>query len=195
MKKIFIDTETTGLNPGNIIQLTYCICDINKEGKEKVSLAKNFFFNVDYINPAAEAVHGFSKEKLKFLSQGMKFKDVAQEVCNDFKNGIFIAHNVNFDKKFVVSEFSNFPDLDWMPKEFFCTMEYFKPILQLKNAKGRLKKPRLEETVEFLNINKSTILQGAKRLFNCSYVDFHDARYDVAALVSCYYRAKKMGYI
>lgn len=59
MKKIFIDTETTALEPGEIIQLTYCICDINKNGEEKVSLSKNFFFDVDYIEPSAEAVHGF----------------------------------------------------------------------------------------------------------------------------------------
>jgi len=43
MKKIFLDTETTGLNPGNIVQLTYCICDLNSEGIEKVVLAKTSF--------------------------------------------------------------------------------------------------------------------------------------------------------
>lgn len=194
MKKIFIDTETTALEPGEIIQLTYCICDINKNGEEKVSLSKNFFFDVDYIEPSAEAVHGFSVEKLKCLSNGQTFKDIAKEVSNDLKNGIFIAHNVNFDKKFVTAEFDKLDYADWIPKEFFCTMEYFKPIVQAKNRNGRLKKPRLEETMDFLKIDKKVVLQGAKRLFNCSDVDFHDARYDVAALVSCYYRAKKLGY-
>lgn len=123
MKKIFIDTETTGLSPGNILQLTYCICTKNNEGKEKVSVCKNFFFNVDYINPSAQAIHGFSKEKIEILSHKKEFKDSAQEICSDFKNGIFIAHNVSFDKKFMAAEFSNFPYLDWMPKKFFCTME------------------------------------------------------------------------
>ncbi|MCY6959792.1 3'-5' exonuclease [Clostridium brassicae] len=194
MKKIFIDTETTGIEPGEIVQLTYCVCDTNSQGEEKVCFSKNFFFNVDYIEPSAQRVHGFSVEKLKNLSNGKTFKDVALEVSNDLKDGVFIAHNVNFDKKFVVAEFNKLNNIDWNPKDFFCTMEYFKPIVKAKTKTGRIKNPRLEETIDFLEINKKTVLNGAKRLFNCDDVDFHDARYDVAALVSCYYRAKKLGY-
>lgn len=195
MKKIFLDTETTGLNPGNIVQLTYCICDLNSEGIEKVVLAKNFFFTVDFIEPSAQAIHGFSKNHLQLLSSGKRFEHFAKEISEDLKDGMFIAHNVGFDRKFVESEFNKLPNLDWNPKEYFCTMEYFKPIMKLKNSKGNIKKPKLEETVAFLGINKNKILDGAKRLFNCNYVDFHDARYDVAALVSCYYKGKKLNYI
>ncbi|WMJ81804.1 3'-5' exonuclease [Clostridium sp. MB40-C1] len=194
MKKIFIDTETTGIEPGEIVQLTYCICDTNLQGEEKVCFSKNFFFDVDYIEPSAQRVHGFSVEKLKILSNGKTFKDVASEVSEDLKDGVFIAHNVNFDKKFVVAEFNKLNNIDWNPKDFFCTMEYFKPIVKAKTKTGRIKNPRLEETIDFLKINKKTVLKGAKRLFNCDDVNFHDARYDVAALVSCYYRAKKLGY-
>ncbi|WP_251859582.1 3'-5' exonuclease [Clostridium sp. Marseille-Q2269] len=194
MKKIFIDTETTGLEPGEIIQLTYCVCDINSNGEEKVKFAKNFFFDVDYIEESAEAIHGFSTEKLKILSNGKKFKDLASEISSDLKDGIFIAHNVNFDKKFVAAEFNRLNNTDWIPKKFFCTMEHFKPIVKATTRTGKLKKPRLEETIDFLNIDKKIVLKGAKRLFNCDDVGFHDARYDVAALVSCYYKAKKLGY-
>lgn len=42
-EKIFIDTETTGLEPGEIIQLTYCVCDINSRGEEKFPLPKTSF--------------------------------------------------------------------------------------------------------------------------------------------------------
>lgn len=42
-EKIFIDTETTGLEPGEIIQLTYCVCDINFRGEEKFPLPKTSF--------------------------------------------------------------------------------------------------------------------------------------------------------
>lgn len=194
MKKIFIDTETTGLNPGQILQLTYCVCDINDKGEERVSYAKNFFFDVDYVEPSAQQVHGFSVEILKSLSNGQKFKDVYKEVANDLQGGIFIAHNVNFDKKFVDAEFGRLGAVVWYPHEFFCTMEYFKPIMNLKNKSGRIKKPRLEESMEFLQVKPEKVLDGAKRLFKCDDVNFHDARYDVAALVSCYYKAKKLGY-
>lgn len=194
MKKIFIDTETTGLEPGEILQLTYCVCDINADGEEKVSFAKNFFFTVDYIDPSAEAVHGFDLNTLKVLSNGQRFKDVAQEIAVDLNGGIFIAHNVKFDQKFVTAEFNRLDYLDWAPKQFFCTMDFFKSIVKTKTKSGRLKNPRLEETMAFLGINKDTVIKGAKRLFNCDDVDFHDARYDVAGLVSCYYKAQKLGY-
>ncbi|EKN43122.1 putative DNA polymerase III subunit epsilon [Clostridium botulinum CFSAN001627] len=161
MKKIFIDTETTGLEPGEIIQLTYCVCDINFRGEEKVSFAKNFFFDVDYIEESAEAIHGFSVEKLKILSKGKKFKDLASEISSDLKDGIFIAHNVNFDRKFVTAEFNRLNDMNWIPKEFFCTMEYFKPIVKATTRTGKLKKPRLEEAVDFLDIDKKNSSKGS----------------------------------
>ncbi|MBC2581461.1 3'-5' exonuclease [Clostridium sp. DJ247] len=195
MKKVFLDTETTGIEPGEIIQLTYCVCEPNANGVEKVSFAKNFFFAVDYIEPSAEAVHGFSIENLKVLSNGQTFKDVAKEVAEDLSGGILIAHNIKFDEKFVSSEFNRInTTYNWMPLQLFCTMEYFKPIVKAQTRTGKLKNPRLEETMDFLQVNKNIVFEGAKKLFNCSHVDFHDARYDVAGLVSCYYRAQKLGY-
>ena len=59
---IYFDTETTGLCPGRIIQLSYI-----KES-ENEAIGKNFYFAVDYIEPSAQAVHGISVEKLKELS-------------------------------------------------------------------------------------------------------------------------------
>lgn len=194
MKKIFIDTETTGLEPGEVIQLTYCVCDKNAEGIEKVSFAKNFFFQVEYIEPSAQAVHGFDVEKLKILSNGQTFKDAAKEIGEDLSGGLFIAHNVSFDRKFVTAEFNKLHNISWNPAKFFCTMEYFKDIIQATTRTGRLKNPRLEETMDFLKVDKNVALKGAKRLFDCTDVGFHDARYDVAGLVSCYYKAKKLGY-
>ena len=66
---LYFDTETTGLHPGQICQLSYVM-----QTKEKVE-SKNFFFSVDYIEPSAQMVHGFSKQKLFDLSAGRNFGD------------------------------------------------------------------------------------------------------------------------
>ena len=55
---------------------------------DKVTEAKNFFLECDYIEPGAQKVHGFSVEKLKILSGGKKFADVAE----DLEGSTFIAY-------------------------------------------------------------------------------------------------------
>ena len=55
---LFFDTETTGLIPGRIIQLSYVM------QSETETQAKNFFFAVEYIEPSAVAVHGFTPEEI-----------------------------------------------------------------------------------------------------------------------------------
>ena len=55
---LFFDTETTGLIPGRIIQLSYVM------QSETETRAKNFFFAVEYIEPSAVAVHGFTPEEI-----------------------------------------------------------------------------------------------------------------------------------
>ena len=56
---VYLDTETTSLNPGQICELSI----IHEEGNE-LKLAKNYFFKVESIDTGAESVHGFSKEKI-----------------------------------------------------------------------------------------------------------------------------------
>ena len=58
---LYFDTETTGLRPGRIIQLAYII-DYGDTIK-----AKNFYFNVPYIEPGASMVHGITLEDLQVL--------------------------------------------------------------------------------------------------------------------------------
>jgi len=191
VKKIFIDTETSGFKPGQICQLTYTIT-IN----DKVEAAKNFFLNCDFIDPGAEKIHGFSVERLKTLSNGKCFKDIAGEVADDLKGGIFIAHNVKFDINFVKTEIERAQ----YPFEIagqFCTMKYFENIIKLKGKYyGKYKWPKLEETMHFLNINteSKSFNDGLQRLYGDDGISFHDARFDVAGLITVYYKAMKMGY-
>lgn len=191
LKKIFIDTETTSIKPGQICQLTYTITV-----DDKVEAAKNFFLTCESVDPGAEKVHGFSVEKLKMLSGGKVFKDIAEEVATDLKDAIFIAHNANFDINFVKTEIEK-AGYPFLIADNFCTMEYFTDILKLKGKfKGKYKWPKLEETMEFLGIDckSSSFIESLERLYGNEGIGFHDARFDVCGLVTVYYKALKLGY-
>ncbi|MCB2309005.1 3'-5' exonuclease [Clostridium estertheticum] len=191
MKKLFIDTETSGFKPGQICQLTYTITE-----DDKVTVAKNFFLSCDFIEPDAQKVHGFSVEKLKILSCGKTFKDIAGEVVDDLKDGIFIAHNAPFDVKFVKTEIER-AQYPFEIADQFCTMRYFENIIKLKGKyKGKYKWPKLEETMKFLNIDTAGkgFNEGLRKLYGDEGISFHDARFDVCGLITVYYKAMKMGY-
>ncbi|SHK35975.1 Exonuclease [Hathewaya proteolytica DSM 3090] len=186
MKSIFLDTETTGLKPGQIVQLTYII-----EEDKQLTAMKNYFFSVDSVEPEAEKVHGFSKERLDLLSEGFTFKELSEEIQEDFNDSTIIAHNIGFDKKFIDEEFRRSCLVPGYSKEF-CTMGYFKGIVNIPNRYGNgLKNPKLEEVVDYYKIDKNLILEKTKILFGCEEVSFHDARYDVMAMYMCCLKSKK----
>ncbi|SDB96446.1 3'-5' exonuclease [Geotoga petraea] len=177
---LVFDTETTGLHPGNICQLSYII------NNEKEEIAKNFFFTVDYIEPGAKRVHGFTEEKLIELSGGSTFKDFLPEIEEDFKRvDTIIAHNINFDLRFLKAEFENYG------KEFnynnsMCSMRRFTDICKIPNYNnrglGRFKWPSLFELTKFMGIKRKDLVKETKRLFKDPRSKFHDARYDTVAV-------------
>ena len=101
MRRIALDTETTGLNPldGHRIVEIGCIeLDINMPtGKEWHA----------YVNPerampeAAFAVHGLSES---FLLKKPIFKDIAQDFINFINGAELVIHNAKFDIGFLNSE-------------------------------------------------------------------------------------------
>lgn len=190
IKKVFIDTETSGFKPGQICQLTYTITI-----DDKVTEAKNFFLSCDYIDPGAEKVHGFSVDKLKILSGGKTFKDIAEEVADDLDGSIFIAHNAKFDINFLKAEIER-AGYAFLIGGSFCTMEYFTDILKLKGKYGKHKWPKLAETMDFLKIDSDSkgFNKALHRLYGDDGITFHDARFDVCGLIMVYYKGIKMGY-
>lgn len=173
---IYLDTETTGLRPGNICQLSYVI-------QEKDSVrAKNFFFQVDFIEYSAFIVHGFSVEKLKELSGGKRFSDCLEEIELDFNQADYIiCHNTSFDFMFLRAEFEKCSSF-FAPNNEFCTMKQSTCACKLPRSSGvGYKYPKLAELVKFLGITDKEILSTAKNLFgfNCGY---HDARFDACAV-------------
>ena len=178
---LFFDTETTGLFPGRIIQLSYIMTD------GEITIAKNFFFGVSYIEPSATGVHGFTVEKIQELSGGKTFSCDIDEIYDDFLSAdLIIAHNVKFDIGFLIAEF-NYQDRIFRYNESFDTMKAFTPIMKMErsNHKG-YKYPKLGEMCEFLDIYPYDITRKSIELFNAADVSGHDARYDTIALYLCF---------
>lgn len=192
MKMIFFDTETTGLRPGSICQLSYILIDTSL--KPTKTTGKNIFFTVEYVEPSAEKVHGFSVEKLYKLSNGKYFEDCLEEFLVDFQTAdVIIGHNVNFDIKFLTSELEGCGE-DFNCKHIFCTMNYYKNICNFKNSNNDIKAPKLEEAIKFLNIENSRIDILSKKLFDDTG-SFHDARFDTTATYLLVTEGIKRGYI
>lgn len=101
-RKIFLDTETTGLEHrlGDRIIEVACVEMLGRR------LTGRHFHR--YINPqrdieaGAQAVHGLTRE---FLADKPLFADIADELCDFIEGAELIIHNAPFDIGFLNSEF------------------------------------------------------------------------------------------
>jgi len=101
MRRIALDTETTGLNPleGHRVVEIGCV-----ELDNNVPTGKEWH---TYLNPersmpeAALAVHGLDE---KFLSDKPFFKDISLELLNFIEGAELVIHNARFDIGFLNNE-------------------------------------------------------------------------------------------
>lgn len=192
MKLLFFDTETTALKPGNICQLSYITVDTGFSPQRVES--KNLFFKVDFVEPSAEDIHGFSVEKLEVLSNGNRFLDKYVDVYQEFLSAdMVIGHNVQFDIKFLTKELEAC-GISYKPNSVFCTMQYYKSVCKLIGRNGDLKNPKLSEVTNFLCFSNKDIERAARKLFGDSGA-FHDARFDTTATYLIVVEGIKKGHI
>ena len=173
---LYFDTETTSLHPGQICQISYVMQTQNSID------AKNFFFSVDSVDFSAQMVHGFSTEKLSYLSGGKRFIDYFEEIDRDFYSAdVVISHNTAFDFSFMRAEYERL-GMIFKTKSEFCSMKKSTPILKLKRSNGAgYKYPKLSELCACLSISDEEIMQACGKLFGAD-VGYHDARFDTSAL-------------
>lgn len=177
MRKVFFDTETTGLSPGQIGQLSVIIL-----GDDGQPVGKNYFFKVDYMSDGAAAICNRDVDFYEQASNGEVFSDRASELVDVFKDATLIAHNLKFDENFLSTEFWR-TGTSFKPADRFDTMAYFKDICKIPGKYGKYKNPKLEELVDYFGINKEKVLQYTKQLFgNGDDIGFHDARYDTTSM-------------
>ena len=189
-KKVILDTETTGLYPGynQIAQLSYVILDESND----IVASKNYYFQVDRMDKDAESVHGLSVPLLRELSLGKTFEDNIDEIYHDINNAdLIICHNANFDIGFIKSEFNRL-DKEFTYNEKFCTMQYYTDILKIEHYYG-YKWPKLEEVIDYLDIDEDRLTEATKSLFSIasSDISYHDSRLDVSATTEIYIKTIK----
>lgn len=179
MDKIFFDTETTGLKPGQIGQLAYIIQTDNNE-----IIGKNSYFEVEHVDEDAAAITGMNTDFYRKASGGQKFADKANEIAIDFNNKLAIAHNIEFDKNFINIEMFR-ANTSFGFNQTFDTMVFFKDICKIPDRRrpDRFKNPKLIEVIQSLNIDTSKIEKYSERIFNLPSGSFHNAMYDATSLI------------
>ncbi len=173
---LYFDTETTGLRPGQICQISYIMQYPDR------AVAKNAFFTVDYMDMGAFMVHGLSMEKLVVLSGGQRFADRIAEISSDFADAdIIVSHNTAFDFMFMRAEFERLNKSFTYNKEF-CSMKSMTPVCKLLRSSGAgYKYPKLSELCDYFGITPSEIILESKRIFGDTN-GAHDSRYDTTAV-------------
>lgn len=98
MREIVFDTETTGLDPRDGHRLVEFA---GIELVERVPTGRHLHF---YVNPGrampaeAQAVHGITDD---FLADKQAFAAHARELCDFLQDAVLVAHNAQFDMRFL----------------------------------------------------------------------------------------------
>ncbi len=98
---VFLDTETTGLNPGygdRIVEIALA--------RFRRGVMENFFDSLVNprrpIGPGAMQIHGITDADVR---DAPVFAEIAPQLCDEFSETVIVAHNAPFDLGFVANEF------------------------------------------------------------------------------------------
>ena len=127
MKQIFLDTETTGLDPNQ----GHRIIEIAAIEMNNRQVTQNHYHT--YLNPerdidsAAQDVHGIT---LEFLQDKPLFRNIASEFLDFIKDSEIIIHNAPFDIGFINMELGkiSFEKLETYASSIFDTLKLAKEI-------------------------------------------------------------------
>ncbi|MCF8462634.1 MAG: DNA polymerase III subunit epsilon [Rickettsiaceae bacterium] len=111
MRKIVLDTETTGLDPFSGDKLIE-IGAVELDSNHQIASRYHTYINPMYqVSPGAYKVHGISNDMLK---NKPLFAEIAQDFLEYIQGAKLIIHNAQFDLKFINYELSlvNLPSLD-----------------------------------------------------------------------------------
>lgn len=179
MKFCYVDLETTAINPGQIGQISYIV----EEHGELVK-AINHFFTVKFVDAEVTRKMGIDAEYYSRMSGGQVFAQRSASILEDINNAQLIAHHVNFEFKFLTTEFMRL-NMSYKPSVQTCTMEYFRDVIQIpaKNKRyGPYKNPKLSEVLDYFRIDMDKLTQYSSMLFGDNRQQLHDSRVDVVGM-------------
>jgi DNA polymerase-3 subunit alpha len=188
---ILVDTETSGKpldykappsdfnawGTARMVQLAWIEYD---ENGKKLS-AHDYLIKPDgfHIPMDAIEVHGITNERAH--EKGIPVKqvlDLFREALS--RHPYMVAHNVDFDKNVIGSEFLRTGDDNPVDAVFtVCTMKSTVNFVQAKGFGGRYKWPKLSEL--------------HMKLFNTKFDGAHDALVDTEALGRCFFKLQELG--
>jgi len=127
MRQIFLDTETTGLDPNQGHRVIE-IAAVEMNNRQLTTNHYHTYLNPERnIDPAAQEVHGIT---LEFLQDKPIFKDIAAEFLNFIKDSEIIIHNAPFDVGFLNMELGkiSFDKLEMHSVSIFDSLKLAKEI-------------------------------------------------------------------
>ena len=108
-KRIFLDTETTGLDEKEheIIEITLLIETVDFEHPNRPTPVVEWTKrikpkHIEKAAPEALAINGYTEEE---WSSAVPFEDIAPELKLLLMNAILVGHNLSFDIRFLQEEF------------------------------------------------------------------------------------------
>lgn len=103
MRKVILDTETTGLNPATGDRIIEIGC-VEMVGRRLTDRTFHYYVNPERdIDAGAFAVHGLSRE---FLSDKPIFANIVEQLIEFVDGAEIVIHNAAFDLGFLDNEFA-----------------------------------------------------------------------------------------
>lgn len=184
MLVIFLDTETTGLNPNKHkpIEIAYKVMDLSTNKfllsyESYIAISRESWAEAD---PASIQIHQLNYEQ---LLTGKSSKNICAEITSDFqhlslkeKSGVFICQNPSFDRAFLnqIVSVELQKEYNW-PYHWLDLASMFWSYLHLNNdpllknfSEKMLKK---DQIAEYFNLPKETTphraMNGVNHLIQC----------------------------
>lgn len=183
-KTVVFDTETSGIDCGRnvILSISWQILD---KDLVKVDEKTHFFdwpADESCISSRAIEVNGLTKERLAELGTSDKVAALQEFASVITDADLLVAHNGNFDKKFVLAEARREGvDID-MSMTMWDTMHRMTDFCAIPGYYGDYKWPKLIELSEALGVQTNDI-------------DWHQSAADVEVTVRCFKTIAEKGIV